>query len=283
MIPEKVHHWLSYNGFGSITSSKAVSGGCISNGRILETAAGETFFLKTNQNSPPEMFAREAEGLKALTVPDAPSVPKPFLYDDNFLLMEDLKPAQRRKDYWPDFGRRMAALHNRAYNQFGFQHDNYIGSTPQPNPWTANGHVFFKEHRLRYQVTLAVERALLSRENARRLDKLADSLPELIPEQPASLIHGDLWGGNAMTDHYGGPAIIDPAAHFGWAEADLAMTALFGAFHEEFYRAYQEVRWLEPGFRERFPLYNLYHLLNHLNLFGSGYLSQVLGVIRRFS
>ena len=96
----------------------------------------------------------------------------------------------------------MAALHNHSYNQFGFQQDNYIGSTPQPNPWTANGHVFFGEHRLRYQVTLAVERGLLSGEDAGRVEELADRLPELVPEQAASLIHGDLWGGNAMTDQF---------------------------------------------------------------------------------
>ncbi len=123
---------------------------------------------------------------------------------------------------------------------------------------------------------------MLSPDDAQRVVKLADRLLEFIPGQPASLIHGDLWSGNAITNNLGGPAIIDPAAHYGWAEADLAMTALFGAFPDEFYQAYQEVRSLNSGFRQRFPLYNLYHLLNHLNLFGRSYLSQVQGVIRRY-
>lgn len=116
-----------------------------------------------------------------------------------------------------------------------------------------------------------------------RVEKLCDRLPELIPEQPASLIHGDLWSGNAMFDSRGQPAIIDPAAHYGWAEAELAMTTLFGSFPDVFYRAYQEARPLEPDFRERFPIYNLYHLLNHVNLFGGGYLGQSLSILRRYA
>lgn len=103
-----------------------------------------------------------------------------------------------------------------------------------------------------------------------------------MPPQLASLLHGDLWSGNAITDHQGAPAIIDPAVYYGWAEAELAMTSLFGAFPDAFYRAYQEVRTLEAGFRERFPLYNLYHLLNHLNLFGKSYLSSVLSILRKY-
>jgi protein-ribulosamine 3-kinase len=282
MIPEKVRDWLFDNQYGSIQSSKSVSGGCINNGLILITGSGITFFLKTNQNAPPDMFAREAEGLHALAVPDGPTVPKPYLHSANFILMQDLQPAGRRGDYWADFGRRLATLHNQTRAEFGFEHDNYIGSTPQPNSWTEDGYAFFAENRLKFQMRLATKNGLISRADAGRIDVLTNRLPELIPEQPASLIHGDLWSGNAMADEHGGPAIIDPAAHYGWAEADLAMTTLIGSFSDDFYQAYQEVRPLHPGVRERFPLYNLYHLLNHLNLFGRGYLSQVLGVVRRY-
>lgn len=282
MIPEKVRDWLFDNQYGSIQSSKSVSGGCINNGLILKTGSGITFFLKTNQNAPPDMFAREAEGLHALAVPDGPTVPKPYLHSANFILMQDLQPAGRRGDYWADFGRRLATLHNQTCAEFGFEHDNYIGSTPQPNSCTEDGYAFFAENRLKFQMRLATKNGLISRADAGRIDVLTNRLPELIPEQPASLIHGDLWSGNAMADEHGGPAIMDPAAHYGWAEADLAMTNLFGSFSDDFYQAYQEVRPLHPGVRERFPLYNLYHLLNHLNLFGRGYLSQVLGVVRRY-
>ncbi len=107
-------------------------------------------------------------------------------------------------------------------------------------------------------------------------------LPELIPEQPASLIHGDLWSGNLISDNGGKPALIDPAVYYGWAEADLAMTELFGRYPEEFFKAYAEINPLEKGYRSRFPLYNIYHLLNHLNLFGKGYLSQIRSILDRY-
>ncbi|MEJ2263662.1 MAG: fructosamine kinase family protein [Anaerolineales bacterium] len=283
MIPDQVKHWCLQNGHGSIVASAPVSGGCINNGLILKTKSGATFFVKINQHAPSDMFAREAEGLAALAIPDGPQVPAPLIFGEQFILLEDLEPAERSRDYWIQFGHRLAALHNHMNSQFGFDHDNYIGSTPQPNPWTKNGYAFFSEHRLLFQAKLAVRQGLLDNENARKVRDLAARLPQLVPDQPASLIHGDLWGGNAMTDERGSPVIIDPAAHYGWAEAELAMTTLFGSFPEKFYSAYQEVRPLAPGYQGRFPLYNLYHLLNHLNLFGRAYLSRVLGILHRFA
>jgi len=282
MLPEPVNAWLLTQGCGQVTSIRPVGGGCINNGARLEASSDKTFFLKTNRHTPADMFAREAEGLEALGVPGGPRVPRPYLHGPDFLLMEDLAPAPRRPDYWPEFGRRLAALHNHTQTHFGFAHDNYIGSTPQPNPWTEDGYIFFAEQRLIFQARLARQQGLLGVEELGRVERLCQRLPELIPPQPASLIHGDLWSGNAMSDDAGRPAIIDPAAHYGWAEAELAMTTLFGIFPEAFYQAYQEVRPLERDFRERFPLYNLYHLLNHLNLFGSGYFGEVMGVLRKY-
>jgi fructosamine-3-kinase len=229
------------------------------------------------------MFVREAEGLLALSQPDGPRVPHPYLHGVDFLLLEDLAPASRRPDYWPEFGRRLATLHNHTSPHFGFEHDNYIGSTPQPNTWMDDGYAFFSDQRLIYQAKLAHTRGLLGRVDLSRVERLCRRLRELIPAQPASLMHGDLWSGNALTDASGGPAIIDPATHFGWAEAELAMTALFGSFPEAFYRAYQEECPLEKDYRARFPIYNLYHLLNHLNLFGSGYLGEVVTILQRYS
>ena len=283
MLPEAASDWLLAQGYGEITSIRSVGGGCINNGRRLVTSSGGTFFLKTNRQASADMFAREAEGLGALGVPGGPRVPHPYLHGADFLLMEDLAPAPPRPDYWPDFGRQLAALHNYSQPHFGFTHDNYIGSTPQPNPWTEDGYAFFAEQRLAYQARLAHRNGLLGAEELGRVERLCRRLPELVPPQPASLIHGDLWSGNAISDDTGGPAIIDPAAHYGWAEAELAMTALFGAFPEAFYQAYQEVRLLEHGFRKRFPLYNLYHLLNHLNLFGSGYWGEVAMILNHYT
>jgi len=283
MIPDQVQIWLLENNHGATVSSKPVGGGCINNGSLLTTDQGKQFFLKINLHTPADMFAREVEGLLALRVDGGPRVPRPFHHGPDFLLLEDLNPAPRCSTYWRDFGRQLAALHNHINGQFGFEHDNYIGSTPQPNPWTADGYEFFGEQRLRYVAQLCRQRGLLRQADLQAIDKLADHLPELVPGQPASLIHGDLWSGNALTEANGDPAIIDPAAHYGWAEAELAMTTLFGSFPAEFYQAYEEIRPLEPGYFSRFPLYNLYHLLNHLYIFGRGYLAQVQSVLRSFA
>ncbi len=283
MLPEPVRTWLAEQGY-TVQRLEPVGGGDINEAYRVHTREGATFFLKRNPHAPADMFAREAEGLQALrAAPQGPTVPEPYLWGPDYLVLEDLRPARRRPDYWPRFGRALAHVHQVHGPAFGFEHDNYIGLTPQPNPWTQDGYAFFAQHRLLYQARLAHRRGLLPAADVRAVERLAARLPELVPPQPPSLLHGDLWSGNALTDARGDPAIIDPAAYYGWAEADLAMTALFGAFPEAFYRAYQEVRALEPGWRDRFPIYNLYHLLNHLNLFGGGYLGSVRHILRRFS
>ncbi len=283
MIPPAIQTWLFEQGAGAITSIHPVGGGCINNGARLFSRSGQSFFLKTNAHCPPDMFAREAEGLTALAVPDGPRIPRPFLFGSDFLLLEDLRPAPATQDYWLILGRQLATLHSHTSAHFGFDHDNYIGSTPQPNPYTGDGYLFFAQHRLIYQAELAGTRGLLSADEIRRVGKLAENLPNLIPPQPASLLHGDLWSGNLLADARGMPALIDPATHFGWGEADLAMMTLFGAPPKGFFHTYQETRPLSPGWEGRFPIYNLYHLLNHLNLFGRGYYGQVLDTIRRMA
>jgi fructosamine-3-kinase len=278
-----VAEWCLAQGLGRVTRVRAVGGGCINHGARLETATGQSFFLKTNSSAPADMFQREAEGLAALQVPSGPRVPTALLAGPDFLLLEDLAPAPHRPDYAETLGRQLASLHACSSDRFGFESDNYLGSTPQPNPWAPDGHVFFAEQRLLFQARLARRRGLLDATDLARAERLAGRLPELVPAQPAALIHGDLWAGNAISGSAGEPALIDPAAHYGWAEAELGMTALFGGFSERFYRAYEEAARPQPGWQERLPLYNLYHLLNHLNLFGSGYLGQVQGILRRYA
>ena len=272
---------MAENGFGEVTRQRAASGGCINQGRHLETRSGQSFFLKTNVSAPPLMFAREAEGLAALAVGGGPRFPHVLLVGADFLLLEDLQSARALPDYWERFGTALAVLHLQMNPRFGFPHDNYIGSTPQQNTWSEDGFAFFAEFRLLYQANLAHRQGLLSASDVHSVERLAGRLPALIPNQPASLLHGDLWSGNAITDDQGCPALIDPAAHYGWAEAELAMTTLFGSFPERFYLAYARQRTLEPGYRQRFPIYNLYHLLNHLNLFGAGYYSDVMAILSR--
>jgi fructosamine-3-kinase len=266
-----------------MVNSQPVAGGCINNGAIIQLDNGTTFFIKQNFNAPPNMFEREYQGLIALRTNPGPHVPLPLYFTSSFLLMEDLRPASPLPDYWTQFGSEMAELHSTTHSQFGFDQHNFIGSTPQPNPWTPDGHQFFAEHRLRYQAELAANRGLLKKSDLSSLETIIHRLPELVPVQPASLIHGDLWSGNATSDENGAPAIIDPAAHYGWAEAELGMTTLFGRFPDRFYQSYLERRPLEPGWEDRLDLYNIYHMLNHVNLFGGGYLSGVRSLIKKYS
>jgi len=282
MIPTEVQTWFTDHHYGTVATSRPVHGGCINQGTILTTQTGDSFFLKTNQDSPPNMFACEVAGLDVLRVDDGPTVPDTYFYGSTFLLMQDLTPTAKKSDFWPTFGRKLAQLHLHTSPKFGFDHYNYIGSTRQPNKWTQNGYTFFAEQRLLYQARLARDRTLITQSEMKQVKHLIARLPDLIPQQPASLSHGDLWSGNAIADSHGNPAIIDPAAHYGWAEAELAMTTLFGSFPSIFYRTYEEVRPLSLGYGDRFPIYNLYHLLNHVNLFGRGYLDQVQAILRKF-
>ncbi|MCJ7735615.1 MAG: fructosamine kinase family protein [Anaerolineales bacterium] len=283
IINPAVNHWLLENQKGTITAVDPAGGGCIHQALFIRTESGESYFLKQNQAAPADMFLREEEGLNALRVPGGPVVPRVFLVGKSYLLLEDLHPAGRCKDFWQIYGRQLAEIHLNHHPQFGFKEDNYIGFNPQKNTWMDNGFDFFRENRLRPQIDLAMNRSLLDTEDLKALEDLLQKLPQIIPPQPASLIHGDLWSGNLITDHQGRPALIDPAVHYGWAEADLAMTDLFGRYPDEFFGAYEEVNPLESFYRSRFPFYNLYHLLNHLNLFGGGYLSRVRLTLKNLS
>ncbi len=283
MIPTQVTEWLAQNQYGHVVAERPVAGGCINNGGILKTESGVSFFLKRNPSAPLDMFQREVDGLTCLQTENGPRVPAVYCFGQDFLLLEDLKPGPRTPTYWQDFGQQLASLHAKSSSTFGFSADNYIGSTPQPNPKMENGFDFFAQHRLIYLAQKNWERQLLDRSGYLAVEKLAARLPELIPEQPASLLHGDLWSGNALTDADGNPAIIDPAAYYGWAEAELAMTTLFGVFPKIFFEAYEAAQPLEPGYAARFPIYNLYHLLNHLFIFGRGYLGQVKAILKMFA
>ena len=149
-------------------------------------------------------------------------------------------------------------------------------------PYLPGGGSIFAEYRLRYQVKLAVDAGLLEPDAITRLEQLATRLDSLIPEQAPALLHGDLWHGNVLFNGRGDPVLIDPACHWGWPEAEIAMCALFGGFPPDFYDSWEAAAIPESGWRERLPLYQLYHLLNHLNLFGPGYRPQVMAVLHRY-
>ncbi len=283
MIPELARQWILDQWGQEVVSEQPVSGGCINHGKRLRLANGKTCFLKQNDSAPADMFDAEYAGLLLLGAGDGPRVPEPFHFGDDFLLTEDLAPAKSRPDWEAELGRQLAQMHQRSAETFGLDRDNYIGSTPQINSQMEDGYEFFAVQRLSYQARLARDRQLLSRSEVEQIEALGQKLPDLIPQQRPALLHGDLWSGNAIADKEGNPALIDPATYYGWPEAELAMTMLFGGFGTDFYSAYQANSNLEAGWADRLPLYNLYHLLNHLNLFGPSYHSQTMAIVRRFS
>ncbi|MFQ5483362.1 MAG: fructosamine kinase family protein [Nitrospinaceae bacterium] len=265
-----------------IESSQGAGGGCINQAQVLTLRGGRRVFLKSNPHPPAGMFSTEARGLELLgRAGEGPRVPKVIALQEGdnpkFLILEFLEAEPPCEGFYRRFGRALAALHRVQGETFGLDHDNFIGSTVQVNTPETDGLLFFRDHRLGFQQALARKNRLLPAALDHRLDTLRDRLEDFLDlsPEPPSLIHGDLWSGNHFAGTGQAPVILDPAAHFGWREADLAMTELFGRLPQDFYAAYQEAYPLPPGYEERKKIYNLYHLLNHLNLFGGSYLGSV--------
>ena len=263
----------------SVDNHRSVSGGCINQGYRL-TGNDCAYFVKINQASQVEMFAAEALGLKQIINTETIRVPEPICWGvaerSSFIVMEWLEFSRPDTQAWEKMGRNLAAMHRAGgASQFGWEQNNTIGSTPQQNDWTDNWAEFFAQHRIGYQLKLAQRRGgdFPQRAIAAVQEILANRQP-----QP-SLVHGDLWSGNAAVTTSGEPVILDPATYWGDREVDLAMTELFGGFPAAFYRGYSQVWQLEEGYQQRKTIYNLYHILNHFNLFGGGYGSQASRMI----
>lgn len=266
---------------------RPVGGGSINAAWWLDLSDGRSRFVKTHPAPPPEMFEREAEGLAALAAVGSLRVPKEVRVGEaagtRFLAMEAVASGRPGVEFFADFGRRLAEQHRvSAGARYGFDKDNYIGSTPQPNPWTDDWVEFFARHRLGFQLNLATRRGLADRELRRLGERLIGRLSDWLAGtgEPPCLLHGDLWSGNYMVDEAGAPVLIDPACYYGQREAELAMTELFGGFHADFYAAYDEAWPLPPASGTRRRIYRLYHLLNHLNLFGGSYRGQCVELLR---
>ena len=272
-----------------IKSSTSIGGGCINETQVLNLSNGEQVFLKHNSSPPKNFFIAEKDGLKLLQKPkNGPSVPCPLgiSLEPNplFLLLEYIEPSIPKSGFHARFGRALAEMHKETQELFGLDHDNFIGSNVQKNDLESDGCVFFREHRIRFQQKLARKTVGLPKAIDHRLDLFCEKLEGLLDlenEKPA-LLHGDLWSGNYFASHDQTPYIFDPAVYFGLREADLAMTEMFGKLPKEFYNAYHEVFPVKPGYAERKDIYNLYHLLNHYNLFGGSYLKQADQTVRSF-
>ena len=260
-----------------------VGGGSINQAYRLEGTDGSRYFLKLNDARHLPMFAAEAQGLNAIAATNALRVPQPVAHGSadahSFLVLEHLELGSRGDARL--LGEQLAALHRCTNGEFGFARDNYIGTTPQPNGWKDNWMDFWRERRLGFQLRLAAQNGC-SGQLQTLGEKLLDALPAFFDgyaPQPA-LLHGDLWSGNNAFLADGMPVIFDPAPYYGDRECDLAMTELFGGYSADFYAAYRAAYPLDDGYAVRKDLYNLYHILNHANLFGGGYARQAEGMMQ---
>ena len=274
-----------------VTGIRPVHGGDINDASMLLLSDGSRIFLKENTRGNAGFFEAEKTGLEAIRKTGTLRVPKVLETgvsgNRSYLMMEYLEASSAKKDFWVRFGHQLARMHRAdpaewtPGGKYGFPQDNYIGAGGQVNEIRGRWVEFFRDCRLEVQFQRAAYYFTASDRKAmqRLLDHLDDYLTE--PARP-SLLHGDLWGGNYVTGPDGQAWLIDPAAYVGHAEADLAMTELFGGFSPAFYDAYREAAGPLPGYADRRDLYNLYHLLNHLNLFGGGYYGSVMRIIRKY-
>jgi protein-ribulosamine 3-kinase len=262
----------------------SAGGGCINTTEVL-LGQDQQYFVKLNSAARLHMFEAEAAGLREMETSNTIRVPTPICTGEAegqaFLVLEFLDLSGRGGAATDRaLGKQLAALHQTRAEHFGWWRNNTIGSTPQINNRENDWASFYREHRLRFQLELAADNGgpHLLREG----EKLLETLPAFFTDyQPVpSLLHGDLWGGNHGALHDGTPVIFDPAVYYGDREADIAMTELFGGFGSGFYAAYSEAWPLDPGYRVRKDLYNLYHILNHFNLFGGGYAGQAERLIQ---
>jgi fructosamine-3-kinase len=266
----------------AIVNWSGVSGGDINQAHEAHLADGRRVFVKSNREAPAGMFAAEARGLDWLGQAKALRVPTVIAQGPDFLVLELIRPGRRKSDFDELLGRGLAALHRAGAPSFGLDHDNFIGRLAQANQPLPTWTEFYRERRLLPQFRLAVDDGRASVAMRRGFERLLSRLDEFVgPPEPPARLHGDLWGGNAMVDGQGLPCLIDPAVYGGHREIDLAMMRLFGGFGPHVFAAYEEAFPLPPGHEARVPLYQLYFLVVHVNLFGGSYVASVEHALAR--
>jgi fructosamine-3-kinase len=268
-----------------VQQGQSLSGGCINQAVKLTTNRG-TFFAKWSANAPANQFVGEAEALRELgKASTLLQIPRVILAqtDPALLVTTFLEPAAGSTEHQDEqLGRGIAELHRYEHNRYGFYHDNYCGATRQDNRWNDDWVVFYGQQRLGHLLRLLEQKRGLHDSERKAYAQLADRLPQLIGHQPPpALTHGDLWSGNALRSA-SGPALIDPASSYADRESDLALMAMFGGFSDRVWAAYEEAYPRLAGWKERQPLYQLYHYLNHDLLFGGRYGKQALAIAQRY-
>jgi len=281
----------------------SIGGGCI-NDCFQITVNSEKFFLKINSaGKHPNLFEKEKNGLELLGSQNIIRIPKPIFCDEvedkQILLLEWIETGSRTQQFWKTFGEQLARLHHITWSHrprlrktfggrrdgqtmFGLDEDNYMGSLPQKNEPHSNWNKFFIDCRLQPQIKLAEQKHLLLKKHLAAFENIYSKLPEIFNEEKPSLLHGDLWSGNFMCDENSQPVLIDPAVYYGHRSMDLAMTTLFGGFDKAFYDSYNYHFPFPSNYYEQWNVANLYPLLIHLNLFGSGYLAQIESILSSF-
>jgi protein-ribulosamine 3-kinase len=271
----------------NVLEVRPMQGGSINKALLIRCAQG-TFFAKFNSLSGlPDLFEKEKEGLEMLSATGSIKVPQVIdiiQWDgQQGLLLEYLENGTPHYDFWNDFGRQLAEMHKHSNASFGLSENNYIGSLVQSNTNHSNWVEFFITERLEPMLSRAIDSGKADASLIDKFQHLYKRLPELMPEEKPSLLHGDLWAGNFMANLDGEPVVFDPSVYYGHREVDLAMSQLFGGFDRAFYDAYNEVFPLSPGWENRMPLYNLYPLLVHVNLFVGSYIQSVKNILSRYS
>lgn len=269
-----------------VNSTRPVGGGDINETAIIESSHGPCF-IKLNKAGYLSMFEQEYNGLRLLGDAGVLKVPAPLQYGNYqqhaYLLMEYLPKGNSVPDSNKWLGEGLAAIHRCTSQYFGLAEDNYIGTLVQQNGWKHSWAVFYAENRIMPLVRHLVDLKRFGSREQQLAEALAASLGDVFPEEPPALLHGDLWAGNYMFTGNGEPVIYDPAIYYGHREMDLAMTLLFGGFDAAFYRHYQEVFPLAPGWKERVALCQLYPVLVHAILFGGHYVSQASDILKKYS
>ena len=267
----------------SLTGASPLSGGSINKVYRLDTSEGKKVLKVNTAGKFPGMFQAEEEGLRELRKSKTVDVPKVFsrgeIAGTAYLLMEYKAEAPQKPDFWSRLAADLAALHKTTQPKFGFHGPNYIGSLPQYNHHHDSAADFYIQERLEPQFRMALDAGYAFH----GLEKIFQVFTEMIPKEAPALVHGDLWSGNYISNEQGLPCLIDPAVSYGPREMDLAMMKLFGGFPEEVFDQYDSLFPVEPGFKDRIEMWQLYYLLVHLNIFGSSYLGQVKNILTRFS
>jgi protein-ribulosamine 3-kinase len=261
-------------------------GGSINESFKIETSAGNFFLKKNDAKLFPGMFQKELEGLNALKKSETLHVPEiisdGIFESEQFLILRFVEKGMHSKTFWEDFGHGLAQLHKNSQDNFGWDSDNYIGSIHQKNTNYNSWNEFFVHCRLEPLVALALNQKKLNHVHYDLFQNLYKKIDNYFPNEKPALLHGDFWNGNFMPDADGHPLIFDPAVYYGHREMDIAMSMLFGGFHQKFYSAYQESFTLENGWKDRARLANLYPLMVHVNLFGGSYLTEVEATLKAF-